>query len=150
MIKLGKCSGTPCAPCSRPATQCEIIYDWAGTNKFDLDTGTEFLGNQIGYACAGGSYLNWITGDDTSQNGNEQVSVSVDSARDDGRWVSSVVITLRAGWYIPAGGSGICVVRVTYNSVTRSKTISPGSQSACASTTVGSITIYSDGTFTLS
>lgn len=116
---------------------------------FDLDTGTTFLGNSIGWDCPGGPYLDWVTGDNTSQDGYEQVNVLVDQALADGQWTSSVQVGLVAGWYQPANGSGSAQVRVTYNGVTKSKTINPGSDNKCETTSVGTVTVYDDSTFDL-
>ena len=138
------------ATCACCPYQLVIIYDWAGTGMYDLDTKTEFLGEALGWSCTNlGNYARWISGDDTSQNGSERVDVRVDDARRDGLWTSSVNVGLHAGWYSPAHGSGPASVRATYRGVTQSKTISPGSQNNCASTRVGTIIVSSDGTFTL-
>lgn len=135
--------------------QLAIKYGWEGTGMADLDTATEFLTETVGWSCGGsGTYVQWLAGgdgsqDDTSVDGYERVDVRVDAARTAGLWTSSVNIELFAGWYIPQAGSGPALVTVTYNGVTDTKVISPGSQSLCAATAVGTITVYSDGTFLL-
>ena len=139
-----------CACCQ--GFQMNVNYSWAGTGQRDLDTSTRAFGGSIGYFCADYSpYLEWITGDDTSENGSEQVDIRVDDARRDGLWSSSYNILAYAGWFEPAGGSGPAQLIVTYKGSTKSKSISPGSQSGCASTQVGTITVYStrqpDGSF---
>lgn len=137
-----------CDPCN--GLELVIVYDWAGTGMRDLDTMTSFLDESFGWSCANdGQYLAWVSSDNTSENGNEQVNVKIETAHEDGAWTSSATIGLHAGWYTPAGGSGPAEVRVTYKGVTQSKSISPGSQSSCASTSVGTVTVYDDGTFTL-
>ena len=146
MSHCGPCSDDPC----QKRGELAIDYDWSGTGMRDLDTRTDFLGAQVGWSCGSGSeYLHWTTSDNTAIDGAEHVDVEVDSARAAGLWVSSVTIDLAAGWYAPASGSGPALVRVTYKGVTKTKQISPGSQSSCASTSVGTITVYDDGTFTL-
>lgn len=137
------------------AFELAIRYGWEGTGMADLDTRTEFVGEVVGWSCGdSGTYLAWLIGgdgdqDDTGLNGFERIDARVDLARTNGLWTSSVNIELYAGWYIPAGGSGPATVTVTYNGVTDSKTINPGNQSVCASTPVGTITVYSNGTFDL-
>jgi hypothetical protein len=132
-----------------------IRYDWQGTGMADLDTKTIFLTEQVGWSCGdSGTYLAWLEGgngvqDDTSVDGFERVNALVDLARTNGQWTSSVNIELYAGWYTPAAGNGNALVAVTYNGVTQSKTITPGSQNECAASPVGTITVYADGTFDL-
>lgn len=132
-----------------------IRYGWEDTGMYDLDTKTTFLDESVGWSCGdSGTYVAWLAGgdgdqDDTGLDGFERVDVRVDLARTHGQWTSSVNIELFAGWYAPAGGSGNATVSVTYNGDTQTKTITPGSQSTCADTPVGTITVYSDGTFEL-
>lgn len=135
----------------RPRLMLSITYDWSGTGQKDLDTGTTFLGAALGFACGGGSeYLEW-SGDDVSENGQERVDLYPFDAFLDGEWTSSVEIQCAAGWYEGADppGSGPAVLRVEYGGVTEEKNISPGSQLDCASTSVGTVTVFEDGTFTL-
>lgn len=132
-----------------------IKYGWEGTGMEDLDTKTVFLGEQVGWSCGGsGTYVQWLAGgsgtqDDTSLNGFERVDVRVDAAKNAGLWTSSVNIEIFAGWYAPRGGSGEAVVTVTYNGHVQGKAINPGTQTGCAATPVGTITVYADGTFDL-
>jgi hypothetical protein len=148
-------SGKVSCICCVAAFELAVKYSWIGTDQFDLDTKTTFLSESVGYECGGsGTYVSWLPGgsgmeDDQSQNGFERVDVRVDQAKTDLLWTSSVNIELFAGWYIPAGGSGLAEVIVEYNGVTASKTITPGSQSNCAATPVGTVTVYADGTFDL-
>lgn len=145
--QCGACGPSPC----EKRGELAIDYDWSGTGMRDLDTKTAFLGAEVGWSCGSGSaYLHWTTSDNTGVDGEEHVDVEVDTARAAGLWTSSVAIGLFAGWYTPAGGSGPALVRATYKGVTKVKTISPGSQSSCASTSVGTVTVYDDGTFDLS
>lgn len=144
-----------CCATSGDDYELAVKYGWEDTGMLDLDTKTVFLSEQVGWSCGdSGTYVAWLAGgsgaqDDTTLNGFERVNVRVDLARTNAQWTSSVNIELYAGWYSPAGGSGPATVTVSYNGVTTSKTISPGSQSNCAATSVGTITVYSDGTFEL-
>jgi hypothetical protein len=144
-----------CAVDGGEVYELAIKYGWEGTGMRDLDTKTVFAGETVGWKCGdSGTYLVWLIGgdgakDDESLNGFERVDVRVDLARTNGVWTSSVNIECYAGWYISHGGSGPALLTVTYNGVTDTKVISPGSQSACAGTPVATITVYSDGTFDL-
>lgn len=118
----------------------------------DLDTSTHGFGEDLGWDCTNAElYMQWISGDDTSLNGFEQVDARVDDAKDDGLWTSSVNIECYAGWYTPAEGSGSAQLIVEYRGDTKTITISPGSQETCASTHVATITVFStvqfDGTY---
>jgi hypothetical protein len=125
-----------------------IIYEWDPPSR-DLDTGTTFLGSIVGWSCGNsGLYITWSSGDNTSY-GPEEVIVDVIQALSDGAWVSSVEINCSAGWYSPAGGSGPARLRVTFHGITQEISITPGSQSSCATTPVGLITVHDDLTFTL-
>jgi hypothetical protein len=131
-----------CACCS--PFQLTIKYSWEGTGQRDLDTKTEAFGDTVGYACVGSrTYVQWIGGDDTRVDGFEQVDIRVIDARRDGLWSSSANIACFAGWYAPAQGSGSAALIVEYRGKSKTKTISPGSQSDCASTSVGTVTVYS-------
>jgi hypothetical protein len=110
----------------------------------DLDTQTRAFGQSVGFACgSGGEYIQWIGGDNTGLDGYEQVDVLVDKAKSDGLWTSSYNIDCFAGWYEPAEGSGPANLVVEYKNKTKSKSISPGSQNGCASTSVATVTVYS-------
>jgi hypothetical protein len=131
-----------CGCCS--PFQLTIKYSWEGTGQRDLDTKTEAFGEVAGWSCGdGGLYVQWITGDNTGQDAFEQVDIRVSDARRDGLWSSSANIACFAGWYAPAQGSGSAALIVEYRGKSKTKTISPGSQSGCASTSVGTVTVYS-------
>lgn len=124
--------------------QLTVKYSWEGTGQRDLDTNTTAFGESAGWSCgSGGSYVQWITGDQTGQDAFEQVDIRVQDARGDGLWTSSYNIEAFAGWYAPAGGSGSAQLIVEFKGETKTKTISPGQQSGCASTAVATITVYS-------
>ena len=154
-------NGRPSCACCE-ITELAITYDWTGTDMTDLDTQTAAFGEAVGFACGGGgTYVQWLQGgepctafgvcDDTSLNGFERVNVLVDTARTDSLWSSSYNIECYAGWYTPQGGSGYALLKVSYKGDLKLQTISPGTQSACASTPVATITVYAtvqpDGTF---
>jgi hypothetical protein len=159
LLLAGGLVSCQCCPPAEETFELAIKYGWEGTGQVDLDTKTVFLSEQVGWSCGfGGTYLAWLEGgspcvegscDDTTLNGFERVDVRVDLARTAALWTSSVNIELFAGWYSPAGGTGPATVTVTYNGVTDSKTITPGTQSGCAATAVATITVYADGTFDL-
>ena len=140
--------GHLCTTCCGPVDYLIIIYEW-DPPAHDLDTGTTFLGETVGWACGDlANYMFWASGDNT-EGGPEQVNVMVRQARANGRWSNSVEIHCAAGWYIPNGGSGPARLRVTFNGITQVKTIAPGAQNVCATTPVGIITVFDDWTFTL-
>lgn len=129
--------------------QMAITYDWRGTNQYDLDSKTVAFGEQVGWTCGdSGVYVLWLAGgsgskDDTSLNGYERVDIRVDQARIDLLWSDSYNIECYAGWYLPAGGTGNAKISVRYRGITKEKTINPGTQSTCASTSVATVTVYS-------
>lgn len=139
VLKDGKAS---CLCCD--LYQLTIKYDWSGTGMRDLDTQTAAFGESVGFSCGdSGTYVQWIGGDNTGLDGYEQVDVLVDNAKSDGLWTSSYNIDCFAGWFAPAEGSGPANLVVEYKNKTKSKSISPGSQNGCASTSVATVTVYS-------
>jgi len=139
LLREGKAS---CLCCD--LYQLTIKYDWSGTGMRDLDTNTTAFGESVGFNCGdSGTYVQWIGGDNTGLNGYEQVDVLVDKAKTDGLWTSSYNISCNAGWFKPAGGSGPANLIVEYKNKTKSKSISPGSQTGCASTSVATVIVYS-------
>lgn len=140
------------ASSSSSASACDallITYDWSETSSRDLDTGTLFLGTKVGWSCGNGNaYITW-GGDNTGSNATETVTVYFRNALNAGLWTNVTSVTLYAGWYSPAGGSGPARVRARCLSggPEQSISISPGSQNNCASTYVGQITIWKNGVF---
>jgi hypothetical protein len=121
-----------------------VTYTWPDNQK-DLDSGTLFLGEAVGYACGSSKYLSF-SGDDTGTGGKETVIVDIASAHFDDRWDTQVPVTLRAGWYTPAGGSGPATVTVALKHKTTGqlrraiqRSIAPGQQTGCATTVVGTV-----------
>ena len=151
-LVLSDSEGEPC--CCRDCEVLKITYDWSESSSRDLDTGTTFVGTKVGWSCGNGNqYISW-SGDNTSQSASEYVLIYFKKALDDGLWNTSTTVNLAAGWYSPASGSGPAKVIVECYNVTdedtkKEKVINPGSQNNCASTNVGSVTIYEDGAFSL-
>lgn len=143
--------GRPCKCCDKDLI-LEIYYDWTGTGQRDLDTGTTFLETKVGYACGfGDDYIQW-SGDNVSSDSFEVVYIFITNSLNDGLWNDDIVVDLAAGWYAPANGYGPAIVRALIRGkpeTEQSKTINPGVQFGCATTSVGFITINSDGTFIL-
>jgi len=137
--------GKPSCKCCGPVYQLTIKYDWGGTGMGDLDTSTRAFGGVVGYGCGNtGNYLAWIGGDNTQVDGFEHVDVSVDTARADNLWTSSVNIECFAGWYSPRNGSGPASLIVSYKGKSQTISISPGSQSGCSSTPVATVTVFAN------
>jgi hypothetical protein len=144
---------TDCSGCFEPVKpgQMRIIYSWQAPSR-DLDTCTVFNGGRVGYASGPGNEYLIFDSSDNTQYGPETAWVLLDQAHDDGVWTAETEVKCWAGWYAPAGGSGGCTLRVTYNGDTQFKSVSfVGRQkgSAEGTTLVGTITVNSDGTFTL-
>lgn len=136
-------------------------YSWPN-DKPDLDTATEFLGMEVGYNCSEDiekdSPFLTFSGDDTSEGGTETAGVLLDSAKAEGKWTGSVVITFRAQWFknvnhgpatlrtmLSAEGSGDEV-----RGSGMSLPISPGTGEGCASKIVARMVVkYSDDGATL-
>lgn len=149
-VVSGECTATDpaydvvdiCRETDVPALR--VSYTWPA-NAPDLDTGTEFLGAQVGYSCGSGQYM-LFSGDDTTAGGQESVEIDLNAALAAVEWeqTDGVVVNLRAGWYTPAGGSGPASVTATFVDGSSSipvTTILPGSQNGCASKCVGSVVI---------
>ena len=139
-----------------------IQYTWP-LDQPDLDTGTFFLNQSVGFRCTLGGlprrYLDF-SGDDTSRGGIETVTVFLSDARDDGNLKSSTDITLKAGWYL-SSGAGAATVRVSLlNGATeivgdQLETVinpgagSPGSGSCIAAPSVGVVKVNLNSKLTI-
>jgi len=55
-----------------------VTYTWPVTQR-DLDTGTRFLGESVGYSAGGSRYMTF-SGDDTSAGGRETIVVNLHAA----------------------------------------------------------------------
>ncbi len=94
-----------------PVLVCE--YTWP-RSKRDLDTGTTFLGDTVGYNLNPSSqYMLW-TGDDTTDGGREIVVVDIDSAVENGESLSTFDIDCVADWFGPAEGFGPATLSVYF------------------------------------
>lgn len=98
---------------------CE--YTWP-RNRRDLDTGTTFLNETVGYGYADfAPYLLW-TGDDTTTGGREVVVVDIDSAVANGDVPSTFDIDCFADWFGPAGGFGPATLSVYFREAFSTRT----------------------------
>lgn len=121
-----------------PFGELVIVYDWSG--QPDLDTGTTFLGETVGYGHGGSSpYMNW-TGDDTSD-GNETVTIDLAQAYIDGEITTEAIVNCAADWYPPAGGSGPANLTVIYNGQSDLYVINPPNLLTPAVTPARTVTI---------
>lgn len=125
----------------RPIPNLQVTYTWP-LNQQDLDTGTQFLGSQVGFDCDETNPYQLFSGDDRTSGGMETAIIDLQTSFNAGDWTASsgVLVNLRAGWYTPAGGSGPASVTVRFEDGSSSsgvQSINPGSQSNCASTCVG-------------
>ncbi|GDX10210.1 hypothetical protein LBMAG57_19820 [Verrucomicrobiota bacterium] len=133
---------------------------WTPPVGFDLFSEVTFLGTSLGWISNGlgpTAYLTWFVSETPFVGGYEDYTIRVDDALADGVWATSTVIYLEADWYFSAGSA--LTVTVTYNGVTQVKTISPSSITTIATfvagptsqivTSVGTVTVLDNGTFTL-
>ena len=115
------------------------------------DTGT-FFDSAVGFLCGySGPYMAW-SGDDIGYGGLETVRVNLALAHERGFFSTATKVSLRAGWFTTAGGSGPATVAVSFikkgaqqKTCTKIKTIAPGSQSDCASAIVGTVHVTASG-----
>ena len=150
---LVQCAECPSlTPTPTPPPPIDIIYAWVGDGtpggRSDVFTETSFLGNALGWYTHGltAPYMSW---QDFSNASHEDCHVSVDTAHADAMWATSTTIYLAADWYSSTGSDA--TVTVTYNGITRSGTINPGFTATLieARTAVGYVTVFDNGTFTL-
>ena len=74
-----------------------IQYSWPA-DQLDLDTGTFFLGQRVGFACGSSSpYLNF-SGEDTSTDGIEIVRVALGDSFAAEAWSDEVLVDMNAQW----------------------------------------------------
>jgi hypothetical protein len=85
-----------------------ITYDWVASGQPDLDTGTTFLGNKVGWSCSTCNddppYMEWSC-DNTNVSAIETVKIFFRDALLANQWSGSTTVQLAAGWCRPAGGS---------------------------------------------
>jgi len=126
-----------------------ITYTWTGpASTYDIFTDTTFLGNTLGWYLDGTTapYMVWK---DVSSLLYESFFVRVDDAHTDSMWATTTTIDLVADWYYNTGTGA--AVTVTYNGITQSKSIYPGTVGGIIrpTTAVGSVTVNDDGSFVL-
>lgn len=148
----GACQNTPCG-CPG---NIEILYQW-GAGQTDLDTATTFLGDVVGYGCAGGNpYLTFTSGDVTGSSGEEKVTVDAAGAIFYWNQGPSVDIGLYAGWYQGSSSGSITIkARCAGNAASeQTLTVTPGNTHPCSTSPpshrVATVTVYTSNSFTLS
>ncbi len=150
-----------------------IVYAW-GTK--DLDTLTSFLSGQVGFGYSGGSYMTF-SGDDVGTEVRETVTIDLAAAYANEEIAGQATILMHADWFPTRpnpdappefdAGTGPAVVGILYEigddqifdedhdipepggfaDVMPSAT--QGTGATPASTYVGMITIYDDGTYSI-
>lgn len=136
-------------------------YTWPADQE-DLDTGTEFADEKVGFQC-GPLITEYMTfsGDDTTLGGSETVEIRLSAAREDGVWEDSVSVVFNAGWFEPPNRGPASLRMVLRPQGTESEIpnsglslpISPGVQDGCSTNLVAtlSVDVAADGvTLTLS
>jgi hypothetical protein len=128
---------------TNPFSNLTIAYSWS--TYLDLDTGTKFLGNRIGYNHAGGAYMSF-SGDNTDDSGPEIITIDLAAA-----WAANAItnyadIEPAADWYNPATGKGRAVMMAIYNGVALDMAIMPGSVTPGSVTPMPRVRVFADGT----
>lgn len=128
----------------------QITYTWTH-QQYDLDTGTEFLGDTVGDGYDGAEYMTF-SGDDTEAGGREVVTIDLYDALTADAWDETVEVALRAGWSTFAGGFGPATVTIALRHKTTGQLrnavqvpITPGSQTGPATELVGIVTVSEVG-----
>jgi hypothetical protein len=135
----------------------KITYKWPA-DKRDLDTGTMFLDERVGYGCGSSPYMDF-TGDDTGLGGQETVNVFLGQSYLAGAWNNWTTVDVNAGWYLlphrgPASVS-LSTLQIFGNGTVVNDNnlisfgIDPGVQSGCANKTVATANITSEGNVTI-
>lgn len=125
-------------------------YTWPAEAR-DLDTGTQFLEEKVGYSCAsgnGGKYMTF-SGDNTGEEGNEDVTVLIGKALKEKKFKGSTVVLFNAGWHgAEFKGESTLTLRLVKSSTGKaisgtelSLPINPGAQSGCSNTLVATLTV---------
>ena len=76
----------------------EIQYSWPADQP-DLDTGTFFLGESVGFGCGFSPYISF-SGDDTSTGGIEIVQVALGASFAAGAWSEEVLVDMNVQWFL--------------------------------------------------
>ena len=131
-------------PAVNPFGVLTIVYSWPSVPH--LDTGTRFLGRQVGTSYSGSPYMTW-SGDNTSPAGSETVVVDLAAAWAAGEITTSADVDCIADWY-PTGSYGPASMSANYflpGFTPLAITIQPGQYSGGARTVVASLRIHADG-----
>lgn len=130
-----------------------VEYSWPADQP-DLDTGTFFLGQGVGFSCGSSAPYITFTGDNTGTGGMETARVLLGNSHADGAWVTSTSIVLNAGWFgcrgqgpasvtvfteKPGSDGGSVLVGTAVSFV-----VDPGCQTGCASSLVGQLNVEVD------
>ncbi len=126
----------------------QITYTWT-QERYDLDTGTEFLGDRVGDGYDDADYMEF-TGEDEA--GREVVTIDLYEAFLADAWDDFVEIGLRADWFTESGGVGPATVTIALKHKTTGELrnsvqlpIAPGSRTGPATTLVGTVIITESG-----
>jgi hypothetical protein len=131
-------------PAVNPFGILTVVYSWPAVP--DLDTGTRFLGKQVGYGYGSSEFMSW-SGDDQSPSGSETVVIDLASAWAAGAISQSADVDCIADWF-PEGSYGPASLNVTYSLpgfTPLAITIQPGYFHGGAKTVVTSLHIGADG-----
>lgn len=127
----------------------DVAFSWP-TDQRDLDTGTEFLSETVGFGCESKTDFSEWFADNTSAGGTERSEVKLGASLAAGEWAGSTTVTLRAGWYNSSNGTGPATARMALrraatgevlDSTALGTAISPGTQSGCAEQVVAVLTV---------
>lgn len=144
IAKSGNLAAAQTCCCTNCCNEIVVVYDWSGTNNFDLDTKTTFNGVSVGWNCGpyNTQYLSLTSGDNTGQNASETILVRVGQAFRDGVVSGSATINLYANWF-PYNTSGPARIRIYCDgNLIACAEISPGATvRSCVSTSVGTLTV---------
>ena len=153
-----------------PGYYTEPGHTWNPGHGWDLFTETTFLGTALGWYAYGNSagYLTWNAYETPNEGGYEICTVNVEKSYEDGAWgAATATIDLKADWwsgnfppYFPNDLAGDSLtITAAYNGITRTLIINPSAITVLGNfvigpvsmivTHVGTITIDSDGNFTL-
>jgi hypothetical protein len=133
----------------------KVVYGWL--SQQDLDTGTTFAGNTVGYSYpdnTNNEFLTWSMGNYNVFQ--EVVEINLQKALEEKvvKRSEPIVVNLAAGWFGTQAGFGATVTTMLYLNDGlvwgKSKVILPGVQMGPATTSVGTLTLnLSTGAFTL-
>lgn len=131
--------------------QLFVSYTWSADTR-DLDTGTQFLDEKVGFSCPTGDNSGKYTkfsGDNTGQQGNEDATILLGKALKEGKFKGTTEVLFNAGWHgATFQGDATLTLKLIRTSAGKevegtvlSLPINPGAQNDCSSTLVGTLTI---------